>query len=53
MCVLFVRRVMKSVWVATLALFVSFERSEHQAPLGAPVAGAAIDVVGFLLFAAS
>jgi len=51
MCVLFVVGVMNLVWVATLALFVSFEKIGASGAVVARVAGAAMIVVGVLLFA--
>lgn len=51
MCVLFVVGVMNLVWVATLALFVSFEKIGASGAVVARVAGAAMIVVGALLFA--
>jgi predicted metal-binding membrane protein len=51
MCVLFVVGVMNLVWVATLALFVSFEKNGAAGAVVARVAGAAMIVVGVLLFA--
>jgi predicted metal-binding membrane protein len=51
MCVLFVVGVMNLVWVATLALFVFFEKIGPAGAVVARVAGAALIVVGVLLFA--
>jgi predicted metal-binding membrane protein len=51
MCVLFVVGVMNLVWVATLALFVFFEKIGAAGAVVARVAGAAMIVVGVLLFA--
>jgi predicted metal-binding membrane protein len=51
MCVLFVAGVMNLVWVATLALFVFFEKIGPAGAVVARVAGAAMIVVGVLRFA--
>ena len=51
MCVLFVVGVMNLVWVATLALFVFFEKIGAAGAVVARVAGAAMIVVGVLRFA--
>jgi predicted metal-binding membrane protein len=50
MCVLFVVGVMNLVWVATLALFVFFEKIGAAGAVVTRVAGAAMIVVGVLLF---
>jgi predicted metal-binding membrane protein len=51
MCVLFVVGVMNLVWVATLALFVFLEKMGPAGTVVARVTGAAMIVVGVLLFA--
>jgi predicted metal-binding membrane protein len=51
MCVLFVAGVMNLVWVATLALFVFLEKTGPAGTVVARVAGAAMILLGVLLFA--